>query len=149
MHNLRLIEEVFVRNTCVRLLVAGMFCAVSAAALTARQATVPTKVAGLEGPSEVVKPFVVNEWAQPLAAPDPPAPAFKAAGQTVDGSPVPPPKPWGHADIEGIWLKRQGVPGGSNVAYQTQPLPFTAEGLKAFNSTAVTVDPTGKCMMPG
>ena len=94
------------------------------------------------------KHFVVNDWALPLDGPAAPATPFVPPGIENDGTPPPPRKPWGHPDIEGIFTKKpRGVP--LNSAWQNQPLPFTAEGLKAFNDVVNIVDPTSFCIMPG
>jgi hypothetical protein len=91
--------------------------------------------------------YIENAWAQPRDQEPAPKPYVQAENK-VDGTPVRPPKPWGHPDIEGMYIKRpRGV--GVNSAFQTQPLPFTPAGLKAFNNVWSYVDPTSKCIFPG
>src|SRR5262245_20160765 len=132
------VQEVSVRTLMLRsILVAVGLCTMAAQAVSAGQARTPTVIAGQEGAP--VKPFIVNEWAHPLAGNQPRQP-FKQAGQTVDGTPIPARKPWGHPDLEGNWAKRSGIP--TNIAWQTQPLPFTPEGLKAYNNVWNELDPT-------
>ena len=36
-----------------------------------------------------------------------------------------------------------------NTSAPVEPLPFTPEGLKAFNDVANLIDPTGRCVFPG
>ena len=97
--------------------------------------------------SAPLKYYVENSWAQPLAQ-EPARRPYVQAGPEPDGTPIPPRKSWGHPDLEGIYLKKpRGV--GLNSAFQTQPLPFTPEGLKAFNNVWNYVDPTSKCVFPG
>src|SRR5438132_721689 len=103
---------------------------------------VPLPVAGQSRSSYVVgatKQYVVNEWAMPLDGPAPPPKPFVAPGMENDGTPPPPRKPWGHPDIEGLFTKKpRGVP--LDMAWRNEPLPFTAEGLKAFNDVVNIVD---------
>ena len=61
-----------------------------------------------------------------------------------DGTPVPRTGD-GRADLSGVWNKRLV----QNTAAAAEPLPFTPEGLKAFNDVWNHIDPTSKCMLPG
>ena len=85
-----------------------------------------------------------------LGAGQNPPPAAPAAGQggrgavVNDGTPVPR-TPDGRADLSGVWNKRLV----QNTAAAAQPLPFTAEGLNAFNDVWNHIDPTSKCILPG
>ena len=110
---------------------------------------IPAPAAGQSYVVGATEHLIVNEWAQPLEGPPAPATPFvQASGIENDGTPIPPRKPWGHPDIEGVFNKKpRGVP--VNSAWQTQPLPFTAEGLKAFNNIWNELDPTSKCILPG
>ena len=47
----------------------------------------------------------------------------------------------GRADLSGVWNKTLKV----NTAAMVEPLPFTAEGLKAFNDVWNHIDPTSRC----
>jgi hypothetical protein len=66
---------------------------------------------------------------------------------------APPPKPEGpppratdgRADLSGVWNKNLVV----NTSRGVEPLPFTSEGLKAFNDVWNHVDPTSRCVFPG
>lgn len=91
------------------------------------------------------KYYIPNDWAN--ATPPAPKPYVQADRTKPDGTPVPPPMPWGHPNIQGSWLKRPGIP--NNSAFQTQPLPFTPAGLRAFNNVWTFVDPTSLCVFPG
>jgi hypothetical protein len=71
---------------------------------------------------------------------------FVQAGREPNGTPVPR-TPWGKADLSGLWNKRPY--GGTNMAAGIQPLPFTSEGLKAYNDVWNHVDPTSRCILPG
>jgi hypothetical protein len=68
------------------------------------------------------------------------------AARAASGTPVPK-TPWGQADLSGLWDKRPY--GGTNMAAGIQPLPFTPEGLKAYNDVWNHVDPTSRCVLPG
>lgn len=133
-----LVKEVFVGKFLLRSIVLLAVCSgLLTLSLTAQ--TVDTSS---------IKYYVSNPWAEALPQEPPPKPYVMADGFKPDGTPVPPRKPWGHPDLEGIWIKRPaGV--GVNAAFQTQPLPFTPEGLKAFNNVWSYVDPTSKCIFPG
>ena len=48
-------------------------------------------------------------------------------------------------DLSGVWNKRLVV----NTAAAAEPLPFTPEGLKAFNDVWNHIDPTSRCILPG
>jgi hypothetical protein len=61
-----------------------------------------------------------------------------------DGTPVPRTAD-GRADLSGIWNKRLVL----NTAREVQPLPFTPEGLKAYNDVWNHIDPTSRCIFPG
>ena len=61
-----------------------------------------------------------------------------------DGTPVPR-TPDGRADLTGVWNKRLVT----NTTAALEPLPFTPEGLKAFNDVAHLIDPMGLCIFPG
>ena len=71
---------------------------------------------------------------------------FVQAGREPNGTPVPR-TPWGKADLSGLWNKRPY--GGTNMAAGIQPLPFTPEGLKAYNDVWNHIDPTSRCILPG
>ena len=71
---------------------------------------------------------------------------FVRAGREPNDTPVPR-TPWGQADLSGLWNKRPY--GGTNMARGVQPLPFTSEGLKAYNDVWNHVDPTSRCILPG
>ena len=49
------------------------------------------------------------------------------------------------ADLSGVWNKRLVV----NTSAGVEPLPFTPEGLKAFNDVWNRIDPTSRCIFPG
>ena len=61
-----------------------------------------------------------------------------------DGTPVPRDAN-GRADLSGVWNKRLV----QNTAAAAEPLPFTPEGLKAFNDVWNQIDPTSRCKFPG
>ena len=61
-----------------------------------------------------------------------------------DGTPIPR-TPDGRADLSGFWNKSTHP----NTSAPVEPLPFTTEGLKAFNDVANLIDPTGRCLFPG
>ena len=61
-----------------------------------------------------------------------------------DGTP-PPRTAEGRADLSGIWNKTLIL----NTAGRTQPLPFTPEGLKAFNNVWNEIDSSSRCVFPG
>jgi hypothetical protein len=75
-----------------------------------------------------------------------PSRPFVQAGREPNGTPVPR-TAWGQADLSGLWNKRPY--GGTNMAAGIQPLPFTPEGLKAYNDVWNHVDPTSRCILPG
>jgi len=52
---------------------------------------------------------------------------------------------WGRADLNGVWDKAIHL----NIAAPVEPLPFTAEGLAAFNDVANLIDNTSRCIFPG
>ena len=68
------------------------------------------------------------------------APAASVAG---DGTPVPRTAD-GRADLSGIWNKRLVV----NTSASVEPLPFTPEGLKAFNDVWNHIDPPAAASFP-
>jgi len=51
----------------------------------------------------------------------------------------------GRADLSGVWNKSLV----QNTAKAVEPLPFTPEGLKAFNDVWNHIDPTSRCIFPG
>ena len=61
-----------------------------------------------------------------------------------DGTPIPR-APDGRADLSGFWNKSTHP----NTSAPVEPLPFTTEGLKAFNDVVNLIDPTGRCLFPG
>lgn len=61
-----------------------------------------------------------------------------------DGTSVPR-RPDGRADLTGVWNKSIH----QNTSRPIEPLPFTAEGLLAFNEVANLLDPTSRCILPG
>ena len=61
-----------------------------------------------------------------------------------DGTPIPR-RPDGRADLTGVWNKSIH----QNTSRPIEPLPFTAEGLRAFNEVAEVIDPTSRCILPG
>lgn len=80
----------------------------------------------------------------------------RAAGQGAPAGAVVPPEPepngtpvpktaWGQSDLSGLWNKRLRT----NMAAGVQPLPFTPEGLKAYNNVWNEIDPTSRCVFPG
>jgi hypothetical protein len=69
--------------------------------------------------------------------------AAQSAAPAPDG---PPPRAAdGKADLSGVWNKGLVV----NTAKDAEPLPFTPEGLKAFNDVWNHIDPTSRCIFPG
>jgi hypothetical protein len=72
-----------------------------------------------------------------VAAAQAPAPA-SPAGPAPRGA-------GGRADLSGVWNKRLVV----NTAAAVDPLPFTPDGLKAFNDVWNHIDPTSRCILPG
>jgi hypothetical protein len=79
-----------------------------------------------------------------------------AAAQAQPARPVAPPEPepngtpvpttaWGPPDLSGLWNKRLRT----NMALGIQPLPFTPDGLKAYNNVWNEIDPTSRCVFPG
>jgi hypothetical protein len=74
----------------------------------------------------------------------PPAAAVLGGKPNHDGTPVPH-APDGKADLSGIWNKRLIT----NTTAAMEPLPFTPEGLKAFNDVAGLIDPMSRCIFPG
>jgi hypothetical protein len=76
-------------------------------------------------------------------SPNPAAQGRGAAPAAPDGTPVP--RVNGRADLSGIWNKRLIV----NTAREVEPLPFTTEGLEAFNDVWNHIDPTSRCVFPG
>lgn len=61
-----------------------------------------------------------------------------------DGTPVPM-DTWGRANLAGVWNKSIH----QNMAQPVEPLPFTEEGLEAFNAVANEIDNTARCIFPG
>jgi len=61
-----------------------------------------------------------------------------------DGTPVPR-RADGRADLSGVWNK--GI--HQNTSAPIEPLPFTAEGLAAFNDVPNLIDQTARCILPG
>ena len=61
-----------------------------------------------------------------------------------NGTPVPR-AAGGRADLSGLWDKGLVL----NTARQNQPLPFTPEGLAAFNDVWNHIDATSRCVFPG
>jgi len=51
----------------------------------------------------------------------------------------------GRPDLSGLWHK----PLRTNLARGIEPLPFTPEGLRAFNDVVNQIDPTAFCLFPG
>jgi hypothetical protein len=49
------------------------------------------------------------------------------------------------ADLSGVWNKNLVA----NTSRGVEPLPFTPEGLKAFNDVWNHIDPTSRCIFPG
>src|SRR6185436_7916127 len=72
------------------------------------------------------------------------APARAQAPAAGSGTPAPRAAD-GRADLSGVWNKRLVVNTGATV----EPLPFTPEGLKAFNDVWNHIDPTSRCVFPG
>lgn len=62
----------------------------------------------------------------------------------ADGT-TPPRDNWGRADLNGVWNKAIHM----NIAAPVEPLPFTPEGLTAFNEVANLIDNTSRCIFPG
>jgi hypothetical protein len=61
-----------------------------------------------------------------------------------DGTPAPR-TPDGRADLSGVWDKG----GHQNTSSPVEPLPFTDEGLAAFNEVPNLVDPSSYCVFSG
>jgi hypothetical protein len=61
-----------------------------------------------------------------------------------DGTPVPKTAD-GRPNLSGVWNKSIH----QNTSRPVEPLPFTAEGLKAFNEVSKLIDPTSRCILPG
>src|SRR5215510_13022144 len=72
------------------------------------------------------------------------APPVSGIQPKPDGTPVPR-TPDGRADLSGVWNKRIVT----NTTAGLEPLPFTPEGLKAFNDVAHLVEPMSYCLFPG
>jgi hypothetical protein len=135
------VGRTLLRSIVIRSIAASLVAGVSGMLLPAPLA------AGQATSADAPKFYIDNKWAEP-AAQTPARTPYVRPGAQPDGTPIPPPKPWGHPNIEGIYAsKPAGV--GLNSAFQTQPLPFTPAGLKAFNDVWSYIDPTSKCIIPG
>jgi hypothetical protein len=71
--------------------------------------------------------------------------AAQRGPRPVDPGGPPPRAADGRADLSGVWNKNLVV----NTSRGVEPLPFTPEGLKAFNDVWNHIDPTSRCIFPG
>lgn len=92
------------------------------------------------GPIVVALVVALPAFSWRLGAQNTPA----AAATVADGTPVPRTAD-GRADLSGVWNKRLIL----NTAREVEPLPFTREGLKAYNDVWNHIDPTSRCIFPG